>query len=174
MLKRLRSRTPALRWPREGPSTRRQIFRLSPSHHRFFSSGFKRSQASRKSPCTLGIWLEIAAQADSLNPTRSSSCRFPFVYPRLFFTAVNFPGVHRGKTQRFADQGGAIGRRQGIHPADGDGLYLWVRPTGKAWLFRYKLLGNATTCRAILAIGVMLPPLDCQHTDRTGRPLSTR
>jgi len=26
--------------------------------------------------------------------------------------------------------------------ADGDGLYLWVRPTGKAWLFRYKLLGT--------------------------------
>ena len=26
--------------------------------------------------------------------------------------------------------------------ADGDGLYLRVRPTGKAWFFRYKLFGK--------------------------------
>ena len=63
------------------------------------------------------------------------------MYPRLFFTAVIFLGYTVAKLNDSLIKATPQGDKEYIL-ADGDGLYLRVRPTGKAWFFRYKLFGK--------------------------------
>ncbi len=64
------------------------------------------------------------------------------MYPRLFFTAVNCLGYIVAKLNDSLIKAAPQGDKEYIL-ADGDGLYLRVRPTGKIWFFRYKLFGKA-------------------------------
>lgn len=64
------------------------------------------------------------------------------MYPRLFFTAVNFLGYIVAKLNDSLIKATPQGDKEYLL-ADGDGLYLRVRPTGKAWFFRYKLFGKS-------------------------------
>ena len=108
----------------------------------------RRSQASFKALVHQGISLKKAAQAASPILTKSRSCAYPTVYPRLLFNRGR-SWVHHGATQRASEQGGSAARTKEYPLADGDGLYLRVRPTGKAWVYRYKRHGK----EAKLSIG---------------------
>ena len=83
----------------------------------------------------------MAAQAVSLNPITSRSCVYPPVYPRLLFNCSYFFGYTMGQLNELQIKA-AQPRDKEYLLSDGEGLYLRVRPTGKAWVFRYKEAGK--------------------------------
>lgn len=73
----------------------------------------------------------------SPNPTKSRICVYPRRYPRLCFINSLFLGTKMGRLNDLKIKS-AKPRDKEYLLADGEGLYLRVRPTGKAWAFRYR------------------------------------
>lgn len=65
---------------------------------------------------------------------------YPTVYPRLLFNRSLF-WVHHGSINELQIKSAAPRDREYLL-ADGEGLYLRVRPTGKVWVYRDKQLGK--------------------------------
>ncbi len=78
----------------------------------------------------------------SLDLTTSDLCVYPYV-PQTVFQLQFFWGYTVGQLNDLLIKV-AQPRESEYFLADGEGLYLRVRPAGKVWIYRYKYMGRTT------------------------------
>ena len=114
-----------------------------PSHHFSFSVD---PRSAKKSLYIKGL-PQKGGSSGITESHKDPFLRVAHGVPQTAFQPQSILG-NRGATQRPSDQG-AVPRDKEYLLADCDGLYLRVRPTGKAWVYRYKRHGK----EAKLSIG---------------------